>query len=844
MSLNNESYGYLLSPHIQIMDHNGNPMTGAFLKVFEAGSSYTQVTTYSDWEGTAQHANKELDARGEVVIIASKSINYKVMLCDYTRGVDNPYWVLNNVSIESSSVLPGNVVVQVNGTTGEIDSTLTLDEEGNKVYTESLSSAFVTRVTNIESSLQTKESLQYTGFRINSGSGPFFVKIAEASFQSGYGSMDLTCGVGGSSTAYGEFSVKVIRAINGTSMYAQWNSLFNRASTFQLEEIRCFYVGPNDVQLWAKTASPFTQSSLSFEPLINVRYSSSGDAIGRAFSFQKVGTTGSYPSTYVNYCLAKSVDCLSASDQRRTKVTSSDASVEVTKTEVYDGKGYTNTFDLSVLSTSPALSFINIDSTNSPYLILESDNEIIVSTSIDDVIVTLPVTSLKRFYVKWLLGTHNLTVNVANSGMIDGVASFVFNDKFSVGTSVSFVCKESGDWIANGTITDGQVDTYKAMCSTGDIPGYLENKLVGSTWIDVTEIPLSADEKNIKFALKNPDFFVKGNTIYGGQVVGVIGDLDEQSHNGYYTCYHSTLHAPPAQPGNPSWFIHHMNSNTANYYAVQIAYAYTSTIICYERTKVAGVWQPWILRSNTGVGTGEVKVTSAGVAGYLANKLTVAPGSPLTATVSDDTLVLDFLENNVADPLIRTLDLLAENGTCELTGTCWSSEGSIEGGNWGGIEQNTTDSFYKIVPLSRGTVAKAAVYIAQVNGTDSYYGSGNYGAIRLGLFAADGTLKGQTAWTRGISAIGRLTLDLTAAQGQNLTIERNTQYWVGIIGRGLTLLSHNKSSSSTNLSSLRYSVQIRTSSSGASWGAFTTNGSGFVQKNIMIAQMSATEESA
>ncbi len=242
-----------------------------------------------------------------------------------------------------------NLTCRVDGTPDQIVSTESVDEEsGFKVFTESLSPTFVTRVTNLESSLQTKESLQYTGFRINSGSGPYFVKIASASFQSSYGSMDLTCGVGGSSTAYGEFSVKVIRAINGTSMYAQWNSLFNRASTFQLEEIRCFYVGPNDVQLWAKTASPFTQSSLSFEPLINVRYSSGGVSTGRAFSFQRVGTTGSYPSTYVNYCLAKSVDCLSASDQRRTEVTSDDASVEVTKTEVYDGKGYTNTFDLSV----------------------------------------------------------------------------------------------------------------------------------------------------------------------------------------------------------------------------------------------------------------------------------------------------------------------------------------------------------------------------------------------------------------------------------------------------------------------------------------------------------------
>lgn len=96
-----------------------------------------------------------------------------------------------------------------------------------------------------------------------------------------------------------------------------------------------------------------------------------------------------------------------------------------------------------------ALSFVDIDSTNSPFVVTEANDEIVVSTATADVVVTLPVTSLKRFYIKWLLGTHNLTVNVANSGMIDGVASFVFNTKFSVGTSISFVCKESGDWIAN-----------------------------------------------------------------------------------------------------------------------------------------------------------------------------------------------------------------------------------------------------------------------------------------------------------------------------------------------------------------------------------------------------------
>jgi len=502
-------YGFLSNPYIVFNDANGKPLSNGTVETYIAGTT-TAYNTLKDWNGTYNGAIITLDIYGGCTIIAPETQGLKLIVKTSTGAA---YKTFDNVFIGGSNqgYIPGTTVIRVDGTDGEIISVGTPDPDDpdKLIFTISLDPAITeaiatnasdisnieTSITNIEDSLQTKESLQYTGFRINSGSGPYFVKIAEASFQSGYGSMDLTCGVGGSSTAYGEFSVKVIRAINGTSMYAQWNSLFNRASTFQLEEIRCFYVGPNDIQLWAKTASPFTQSSLSFEPLINVRYSSSGVATGRAFSFQKVGTTGSYPSTYVNYCLAKSVDCLSASDQRRTNVTSSDASVEVTKTETYDGKGYTNTFDVSVQS--------------------------------------------------------------------------------------------------------GQVDTYKSMCSIGDIPGYLQDKLVGSDWLNVTEIPLSANEKNIKFALKDPDFFVKGATIYGGTILpATTGDFNSPVHDGYFTGYYNTLNAPPAQPGNPSWFVHHMNSNAGTAYAVQIAYAYTTSIICYERTKVAGVWQAWTLRSS------------------------------------------------------------------------------------------------------------------------------------------------------------------------------------------------------------------------------------------------------
>ena len=103
-------------------------------------------------------------------------------------------------------------------------------------------------------------------------------------------------------------------------------------------------------------------------------------------------------------------------------------------------------------------------------------------------------------------------------------------------------------------------------------------------------------------ALKNPEYFVKGTTAYGGTVVAATtGDLDIIAHTNFFTCYFDTLHAPPAQTGNPSWFVLHMNSNVGVVSAIQVAYAYVNTsIICYERVKLASTWGAWILRSSGG----------------------------------------------------------------------------------------------------------------------------------------------------------------------------------------------------------------------------------------------------
>lgn len=815
-------YGYGGTPYWQFIDANGNPLSNGKVATYIAGTT-TAYNTLKDWNHTYNGVVFDLDIRGGCSMIWPTTQLIKIIVKDVDG---NLFKTLDNIQASGSEggYIPGTTVIRVDGTDNEIISTASADPEDptKLIFTISLDPAITeaiatnasdivgiqTHINNIDNSITTINDTLDTIQRD--------VDIVESD-------VDIV-----------EGDVAALKLSDQYTTFKATSAAGSGGYTFKIATA-------------LKTKAPLTSTTI-------LEYDLTNNYLG------KINAAWGMRGHVVYQQIMQMDDQYTAVDYMHY-------------THLYEFPdrwelwGHTAAGWAGDISIRPSKNIsIAITVHVNPWVFV--GKAVIASlptvyTEHNWVDYTQPVNDSKKTSV-WAGGEgtsdHKVMID-AN----DQNAKYL-NDKILTGgilTKAIEAAGEVGDWYevlrltatlytdgitcsGAGTSDDPLVATgdHKAMCSTGDIPGYLENKLVGSDWLNVTEIPLSANEKNIKFALNNPDFFIKGNTIYGGQVVGVIGDLDEQSHNGYYTCYHSTLHAPPAQPGNPSWFIHHMNSNTANYYAVQIAYAYTSTIICYERTKVAGVWQPWILRSNTGVGTGEVKVTSAGVAGYLANKLTVAPGSPLTATVSGDTLVLDFLENNVADPLIRTLDLLAENGTCVLTGSCWSSEGSIEGGNWGGLEQNTTDSFYKIVPLSRGTVTKAAVYIAQVNGTDSYYGSGNYGAIRLGLFAADGTLKGQTAWTRGISAIGRLTLDLTAAEGQNLTIERNTQYWVGIIGRGLSILSNNKSSSSINLSSLRYSVQIRTSSSGASWETFATDGSGYVQKNIMIAQMSATEESA
>lgn len=230
---------------------------------------------------------------------------------------------------------------------------------------------------------------------------------------------------------------------------------------------------------------------------------------------------------------------------------------------------------------------------------------------------------------------------------------------------------------------------------------------------------------------------------------------------------------------------------------------------------------------------------------YLGDKIAAAAGSPISVNVVNDTLILDVIESDITDPLIQTIGLMNENGTMGFTGNAYSSV--YADGDWAtGFGQNTSDAYYRVSTIGRGTINKVKFFVNAYNDVD--YGispTGNYGAIRIGLFDLNGVCKGQTEWTRGLQTLGTVTLTMTPCDGQNLTLERNGEYWIGIVSRGMQLISYNKAASGFDpmTNALRYSVSIRSSSSGADWSPnfWNTTGGGFIQVKVPCVFMASTD---
>ena len=231
--------------------------------------------------------------------------------------------------------------------------------------------------------------------------------------------------------------------------------------------------------------------------------------------------------------------------------------------------------------------------------------------------------------------------------------------------------------------------------------------------------------------------------------------------------------------------------------------------------------------------------------GYLGDKIAVAAGSPLTMNVVGDTLILDAIESDITDPLIQTIGLMSENGTMGFTGNAYSSV--YADGEWAtGFGQNTSDAYYRVSTIGRGTINKVKFFVNSYNDVDNGISPpGNYGAIRIGLFTLGGVCKGMTAWTRGLQTLGTNTLTMIPEAGQNLTLERNGEYWIGIVSRGVQLISYNKAASGFNpvTNALRYAVSIRSSSSGADWSPnfWNTTGGGFIQVKVPCVFMASTD---
>jgi hypothetical protein len=149
--------------------------------------------------------------------------------------------------------------------------------------------------------------------------------------------------------------------------------------------------------------------------------------------------------------------------------------------------------------------------------------------------------------------------------------------------------------ILGQTILDGIGNPHKVKVDASDpSETYLFDKILtdenlGKVIEAVGGIGTSYEA--IRLYLENATYYVKGNTNYGGTLTDNLNTLARTTP---FTCLGTATGVPD---DSYSWFGWHINSNTGTAAAVQIAYAYTTSIICYERTKINNEWQAWTLRS-------------------------------------------------------------------------------------------------------------------------------------------------------------------------------------------------------------------------------------------------------
>lgn len=142
--------GYLISPVVQIVDHDGKPIVGAKIYVYNANTTVL-VDTYNDFEGHLNTNPVLTDTLGNCTIIADNSKVYDIIVNDEN---DNLLFGKKNITI-SSGVDPSSSLVFESG------YGITIERTGNTV-----SIAVDTDLIATQDDLATKQDKLYAGDNI------------------------------------------------------------------------------------------------------------------------------------------------------------------------------------------------------------------------------------------------------------------------------------------------------------------------------------------------------------------------------------------------------------------------------------------------------------------------------------------------------------------------------------------------------------------------------------------------------------------------------------------------------------------------------------------------------
>ena len=142
--------GYLISPVVQIVDHNGKPIVGAKIYVYNANTTVL-VDTYNDFEGHLNTNPVLTDTLGNCTIIADNSKIYDIIVNDEN---DEPLFSKKNITI-TSGVDPSSSLVFESG------YGIVIERTGNIV-----SIAVDTDLIATQDDLATKQDKLYAGNNI------------------------------------------------------------------------------------------------------------------------------------------------------------------------------------------------------------------------------------------------------------------------------------------------------------------------------------------------------------------------------------------------------------------------------------------------------------------------------------------------------------------------------------------------------------------------------------------------------------------------------------------------------------------------------------------------------